>query len=157
MSDWSSDVCSSDLPELRFGLVFGHGEHFTAGLDLPQWAPVLARGEWIALPDGCIEPFGLDESKRLRKPMVVAARGVSFTVAVELMLAADIRVAGTDARFGQLEVQRGFFPCGGATVRLAQEEIGKASCRDSVCPYVWISVGAVSLKKKKTKKKKKNE
>src|SRR3546814_19978393 len=37
------------------------------------------------------------------------------------MLAADIRVAGTDARFGQLEVQRGFFPCGGATVRLAQE------------------------------------
>src|SRR3546814_12776037 len=37
------------------------------------------------------------------------------------MLAADIRVAGTDARFGQLEVQRGFFPCGCTTVRLAQE------------------------------------
>lgn len=108
-------------PELRCGVLFGHGEHFTAGLDLPQWAPVLARGEWIAMPDGCIEPFGLDETKRLRKPMVVAARGVSFTVAVELMLAADIRVAGADARFGQLEVQRGFFPCGGATVRLAQE------------------------------------
>lgn len=108
-------------PELRCGLLFGHGDHFTAGLDLPQWAPVLAKGEWISLPEGSIEPFGLDEGKRLRKPLVVAARGVSFTVAVELMLAADVRVAGSDARFGQLEVQRGFFPCGGATVRLAQE------------------------------------
>src|SRR3546814_12534788 len=96
-------------PELRCGLLFGHGEHFTAGLDLPQWAPVLARGEWIALPDGCIEPFGLDESKRLRKPMVVAARGVSFTAAVELMLAADIRFAGNAAPCGHLEVPHGFF------------------------------------------------
>src|SRR3546814_8564213 len=31
-------------PELRCGVLFGHGEHFTAGLDLPQGAPVLARG-----------------------------------------------------------------------------------------------------------------
>lgn len=108
-------------PDLRCGLLYGHGEHFTAGLDLPQWAPVLSKGEWIALPEGGIEPFGLDEERRLSKPLVVAARGVSFTVAVELMLAADVRVAASDARFGQLEVLRGFFPCGGATVRLAQE------------------------------------
>src|SRR3546814_15906095 len=29
-------------------------------------------------------------------------------------------------------------------------EIGRASCRERVCQYVWISVVAVSLKKKKT-------
>lgn len=108
-------------PELRCGVLFGHGENFTAGLDLPQWAPVLAEGKLIDLPPGSIEPFGLEEGKRLRKPLVVAAQGVSFTVAVELMLAADIRIAARDCRFGQLEVQRGFFPCGGATVRLMQE------------------------------------
>src|SRR3546814_18669319 len=28
-------------------------------------------------------------------------------------------------------------------------EIGRASCRDRVCQYVWISVVAVSLKKKR--------
>src|SRR3546814_19780719 len=28
-------------------------------------------------------------------------------------------------------------------------KIGRASCRERVCQYVWISVGAVSLKKKK--------
>src|SRR3546814_12048022 len=27
-------------------------------------------------------------------------------------------------------------------------EIGRASCRERVCQYVWISVGAVSLKNK---------
>jgi enoyl-CoA hydratase/carnithine racemase len=102
-------------------VLFGHGEHFTAGLDLPQWAPVLAQGKLADLPEGSIEPFGLDETRRCRKPIVVAAQGVSFTVAVELMLAADMRVAASDARFAQLEVLRGFFPCGGATVRLMQE------------------------------------
>ncbi len=110
-------------PELRCGVVFGHGEHFTAGLDLPQWAPVLAEGKPMPLPEGGLDPFGLDEARRCRKPVIAAAQGVSFTVAVELMLAADIRVAASDARFAQLEVLRGFFPCGGATVRL-MDEIG---------------------------------
>ena len=109
--------------QLRCGVIFGHGDHFTAGLDLPQWAPILAQGKFVDLPDGSLDPFGLDESRRCRKPLVAAAQGVSFTVAVELMLASDIRVAATDARFAQLEVLRGFFPCGGATVRL-MDEIG---------------------------------
>src|SRR3546814_17042482 len=30
----------------------------------------------------------------------------------------------------------------------AVAEIGRASCRERVCQYVWISVGAVYLKKK---------
>src|SRR3546814_15422253 len=32
---------------------------------------------------------------------------------------------------------------------LRQLQIGRASCRERVCQYVWISVVAVSLKKKK--------
>ena len=116
-------------PDLRCGVLHGVGAHFTAGLDLTQWAPVLAEGRMPDLPEGAIEPFGLDESRRLSKPMVVAAQGVSFTVAVELMLAADVRVAASDARFGQLEVRRGFFACGGATVRLWQE-IGWGNAMD---------------------------
>ena len=108
-------------PELRCGVLFGHGEHFTAGLDLPSWAPQLARGSLGELAEDQIEPFGLDESRRLSKPLVVAAEGISFTVGSELMLAADIRVASTSARFGQLEVKRGFYACGGATIRLVQE------------------------------------
>jgi enoyl-CoA hydratase/carnithine racemase len=37
------------------------------------------------------------------------------------MLAMDIRVAASDTRFGQIEVRRGVYPIGGATVRLHQE------------------------------------
>ena len=118
-------------PELRCGVLFGHGAHFTAGLDLAAWAPELALGRMPELPEGAIEPFGLDEQRRVSKPVVVAAAGISFTVAVELMLAADIRVAASDCRFGQLEVRRGFFPCGGATVRLF-DEIGWGNAMDVI-------------------------
>jgi enoyl-CoA hydratase/carnithine racemase len=41
-----------------------------------------------------------------------------MTLGIELLLAADIRVAATGTRFAQLEVQRGIYPFGGATLRL---------------------------------------
>jgi enoyl-CoA hydratase/carnithine racemase len=34
-----------DDPELRCALLFGHGEHFTAGLDLAEVGPAVAGGE----------------------------------------------------------------------------------------------------------------
>lgn len=34
-----------DDPALRVGVLFGHGAHFTAGLDLPTIAPFMQRGE----------------------------------------------------------------------------------------------------------------
>ena len=40
-----------------------------------------------------------------------------LTLGIELMLAQDIVVAAADARFAQIEVKRGLFPFGGATLR----------------------------------------
>jgi enoyl-CoA hydratase len=37
-----------------------------------------------------------------------------------LMLAADVVVAASNARFSQIEVKRGIFPFGGATIRFVQ-------------------------------------
>src|SRR3546814_16076988 len=37
------------------------------------------------------------------------------------------------------------------TDEFGRDEIGRASCRERVCQYVWISVVAVSLKKKREK------
>ena len=45
-----------------------------------------------------------------------------------MLLNTDIRIATKDARFAQLEVQRGIYPCGGGTVRLP-EEIGWANAQ----------------------------
>jgi enoyl-CoA hydratase/carnithine racemase len=52
--------------------------------------------------------------------MVVAVQGITFTLGLELMLAADMVVAADNCRFAQLEVQRGIMPTGGATIRMAQ-------------------------------------
>jgi len=109
--------------DLRCGLLYAVGDHFTSGLDLPQWGPVFAGGKWVELEDGMIDPFGVDEDNRCKKPVVMACQGYCYTIGFELLLAADVRVAAKDVRLAQLEVKRAIFPVGGATVRMF-EEIG---------------------------------
>lgn len=105
-------------PALRVGLLYGEGEHFTGGLDLPRWAPKMQAGEPM-FPPGTIDPFDLREPRRT-KPVVAAVQGYCWTLGIELMLAADITVAAHDARFAQLEVLRGVMATGGGTVRIAE-------------------------------------
>ncbi len=110
-----------DDPDLRVGVLHAFGDHFTAGLDLPTIAPLMQRGE-KAFPFGLVEPndLGTPGYRRRTKPMVVAVKGITFTVGIELMLAADIVVAADDCRFSQLEVKRGIMATGGATLRMAE-------------------------------------
>ncbi|MDT5300538.1 MAG: hypothetical protein QOG79_3780, partial [Mycobacterium sp.] len=53
--------------------------------------------------------------------MVAAAQGRCLTLGIELLLAADIRIAASDTRFAQMEVLRGIYPFGGATIRLPRQ------------------------------------
>ena len=110
-----------DDPALRVGVLHAAGEHFTAGLDLPTIAPLMQRGE-KAVPLGLVDPLnlGMDGYRRRTKPMVVAVKGITYTLGIELMLAADIVVAADDCRFSQLEVKRGIMATGGATLRMAE-------------------------------------
>ncbi|HVR48484.1 MAG TPA: crotonase/enoyl-CoA hydratase family protein [Pseudorhodoferax sp.] len=110
-----------DEPALRVGVLHALGAHFTAGLDLPSFAPLMQRGE-KAIPDGLVDPLdlGLPQYRRRTKPMVVAVQGITYTLGIELMLATDIVVAADDCRFSQLEVQRGIMATGGATLRMAE-------------------------------------
>ena len=51
--------------DLRCGVLFAHGDHFTAGIDLAQWSPMLSAGRFPTLPEGAIDPSskrGLDGS-----------------------------------------------------------------------------------------------
>ncbi len=107
-----------DEPELRAAVVFAHGDHFTAGLDLAEVGPAVRRGAAL-FPDGMVDPVGLNGRIR-EKPVVMAVQGYCLTVGIELLLASDIRVAASDTRFGQIEINRGIFPFGGATIRLPQ-------------------------------------
>ena len=103
--------------DLRAGVLFAHGEHFTGGLDLVDVGPALASGE-SPFPDDGRDPWRLDGT--WTKPVVAAAQGWVMTLGIELLLASDIRVAASDARFAQIEVNRGIYPFGGATVRFPQ-------------------------------------
>jgi enoyl-CoA hydratase/carnithine racemase len=104
-----------DDPTLRVGVLHAMGEHFTAGLDLPTIAPLMQRGE-KAVPMGLVDPLnlGMEGYRRRTKPMVVAVQGITYTLGIELMLAAD------NCRFSQLEVKRGIMATGGATLRMAE-------------------------------------
>jgi enoyl-CoA hydratase len=106
---------------LRCGLLFAHGDHFSAGLDLAQWAPLLGEGIFPALPPGGVDPLGLHGERVVGKPVVAAAQGICLTMGFELLLATDIRVASPEARFAQIEVKRGIYPAAGATFRLPAE------------------------------------
>ncbi|MCG8632684.1 MAG: crotonase/enoyl-CoA hydratase family protein [Desulfobacterales bacterium] len=108
-------------PELRCGVLYAAGDHFTAGLDLPQWADCFARGSFPELPEDGMDPLGLAPENQVGKPVVMAVQGICLTLGIELLLATDIRVAEKSARFGQIEIKRGIYPVGGATVRLFQE------------------------------------
>ncbi len=104
--------------DLRCGVLFAHGDHFTAGLELTQFAGPL--GLDLQLAEGAIDPLGIT-GPRLTKPMVGAVQGFCWTIGIELMLAADIRVAASSTRFAQIEIKRGIYPVGGATVRFVQQ------------------------------------
>lgn len=102
-------------PDVRCMVVFAEGEHFTAGLDLADVAPALARGE-RPFQEGNIDPWGIQGAMR-QKPLIVAVHGRCLTLGIELVLAADIAIAADDTRFAQIEIKRGIFPFGGATLR----------------------------------------
>jgi enoyl-CoA hydratase/carnithine racemase len=101
--------------EARCAVVFAHGDHFTAGLDLAQIAPELGKGTPM-FPAGQVDPLGLTDRRRT-KPVVVAIRGFCLTIGIELALASDVIVCADDTRFSQIEVKRGLFAFGGATLR----------------------------------------
>lgn len=107
-----------DDDSLRVGVVHARGDHFSAGLDLPDVLPALAGDAdaqlmrpdqpdpWAFLNDPC------------PKPVVIAAQGRCYTLGIELILASQAAVVAEDTIFAQLEVARGIVPLGGGGHRL---------------------------------------
>ena len=107
-----------DDKNLRCGFLHSKGDHFTTGLDLDDVAKHVAKGATL-FGDTVVDPVQLMGRKRT-KPVVVAVQGYALTIAIELVLANDICIAAKGTTFGQIEIKRGIFPFGGATIRFAQ-------------------------------------
>jgi enoyl-CoA hydratase len=104
-------------PELRCGLVYAHGDHFTGGLDLADVGPRLTGNGLEIVPEGGVNPWQV-AGESITKPVVIAVQGICLTLGIELILASDIAIAAESTTFAQIEVARGILPFGGATIRL---------------------------------------
>lgn len=108
-------------PTLRVAILFGHGEHFSRGIDVDaSQAGIQAGRSTLAQQTQVLDPLG-KAGKHLSKPVIVVAHGDTWNLGHELYLSGDIRIAAADTRFGQDENTHGRFPGGGATVRFVRE------------------------------------
>lgn len=135
-------------PEVRAVIVTGDGEHFSYGLDLPAmmqtWSGLLGDG---ALAGSRTEL--LHEVRRLqasitsvaacRKPVIAAVSGWCIGGGVDLIAAADIRLAAADARFSVREVRVAMVADLGSLQRLAGI-IGEGHLRELA--FTGADVGA---------------
>ena len=123
-------------PETGAVVLTGGPDCFAAGADVREMAslgPVdilthERQRHWRA-----IATFG--------KPIVGAVCGYALGGGCELALCCDILVAGTNAKFGQPEVNLGMIPGAGGTQRLART-VGKALTMQMVLTGVPISAQA---------------
>src|SRR3954451_22856890 len=76
---------------LRAGVLYAVGDNFTGGLDLAGGGPRLGEG-WLDWPDDARNPWRND-GRPWANPIVAAAQVWCLTLGIELLLAADIRIA----------------------------------------------------------------
>ena len=103
--------------EARAGVIFGHGGHFSAGLDLAEH---VARSPVEGLHHSRHWHAVFDRIERGPVPYVAALAGAVIGGGMELAAAAHVRVAEPSAFFALPEGQRGIFVGGGGSVRIAR-------------------------------------
>jgi enoyl-CoA hydratase len=114
--------------EVRAVVLTGSGSNFSYGLDLPAMMPAWAEVLGAGAQAGPRTRF-LQEIRRLqaavgsvavcRKPVVAAVSGWCIGAGVDLIAAADVRVASADAKFSVREVKVAIVADLGSLHRLA--------------------------------------
>ena len=107
-------------PTLRAAVLFGHGDHFSRGIDVDAAQAALIAGRPAPAAADVLDPLG-NSLPRRTKPLVVVVHGQTWNLGHELYLAGDVRIAAANTEFGQDENTHGRFPGGGATVRFVRD------------------------------------
>ena len=104
--------------EARVVVLTGAGERaFVAGADIKymQGLDVLGARRWGELGHECGKLL-----ETMPKPTIAALNGFALGGGCELALACDLRLASTNARLGQPEINLGVLPGWGGSLRLAR-------------------------------------
>lgn len=101
-------------PDIHVLILTGAGKVFTAGLDLDEWS---------ATDEPAAAAFTHDVVASLRQftgPIIAAVQGAAITGGVEIVLACDVIVASTQAKFADTHVHVGLLPGWGGSVRMVE-------------------------------------
>jgi len=107
-------------------LITGQGKAFCAGADIKQLAKLNGQTGLAFARQGQMVFRFLEQ---LGKPSLAAVNGFALGGGCELAMAATMRIASTNALFGQPEVKLGVIPGFGGTQRLARL-VGKGRALD---------------------------
>lgn len=99
---------------LRVGILTGAGGTFCSGMDLKGFL----RGESPSIEG---RGFGGIVQKPPEKPLIAAVEGYALAGGLELMIACDLVVANTGAKFGIPEVKRGLVAAAGGVMMLPDQ------------------------------------
>lgn len=115
---------AEENPGVRAVVLTGHGPTFAAGADIQGFLKLGGNLQDFMVKGALL--YQRLESSRL--PIVAAVNGAALGGGNELAMAADIRIASKQARFGQPEVNLGIIPGWGGTMRLPKL-VGLAQAR----------------------------
>jgi enoyl-CoA hydratase/carnithine racemase len=119
---------AAESQEIRAVVLYGGEKAFAAGADIKQMAEA-SHAEMVTRPIRLPEAVTLVAG--IPKPVVAAVTGYALGGGLEIALAADFRVAGESARFGQPEILLGVIPGAGGTQRLPRL-VGPAKAKDLI-------------------------
>lgn len=111
-------LCQAKEDKSIQGLILtGEGRAFCAGADIKRLAECNAQSGYEFAQQG---QAVFRQLETLGKPSLAAINGYAFGGGCELAIAATLRLASTEAQFGQPEVKLGVIPGYGGTQRLAR-------------------------------------
>jgi enoyl-CoA hydratase len=122
---------------VRAVVVYGGEKVFAAGADVKEFAPMTHAQ---IMRDAERVSSSIDSVARIPKPVIAAVTGYALGGGCELALAADFRVSGESARWGQPEMLLGIIPGMGGTQRLPRL-VGPARAKDLIYTGRMIDAG----------------
>jgi enoyl-CoA hydratase/carnithine racemase len=102
-----------DDDDLRIAIITGAGRAFCAGADLKERATLASAGDREAderrrhLAERDPKRFGMPSVHNVHKPIIAAINGFCVGGGHGMAMTCDIRIASTNARFGDVEIKAG--------------------------------------------------